>query len=154
MQKQKLSQFEKIKIFLNEYFFGYGILFSTLRIVGGPLILIMGLNQYFNGNTKSEIGYSGFMIFFGIYYMLKPLIIVLTQKAWFKNFDLDYEIEPEKIVIKSDKSKSELDYSDLKTVLKRKTYFAMKTKSKQGIYLPIKFLEPNEIDILNNLIKD
>ena len=154
MIKQNLSHFEKIKIFLNEYYFGYGIFFSILRIIAGPLILIMGLNLYFNGNSKPGIGYSGFMIFFGIYYLLKPLIIILTQKAWFKNFDLDYKIEPEKIIIQSDKSKSELDYSDLKTVQKRKTYFALKTKSKQGIYLPIKLLEQNEIDILNKLKKN
>ena len=154
MKKQNLSQFEKIKIFLNEYYFGYGILFSILRIIGGPLILIMGLNQYFNGNTKAGIGYSGFMIFFGIYYLLKPLIIIFTQKAWFKNFDLDYEIKPEKIIIHSGKSKSELDYSELKTVLKRKTYFVLKTNSKQGVYLPIKLLEPTEISILNKLKKN
>ena len=153
MNKEKLSQFERIKIFLNEYYFGYGIFFSILRIIGGPLILIMGLNLYFNGHTKSGIGYSGFMIFFGIYYLLKPLIIILTQKAWFKNFDLNYKIEPDKIIIQSDKSKSELDYSELKTVQKRNTYFALKTTSKQGIYLPIKFLESTEIEILNKLKK-
>jgi hypothetical protein len=149
--KRKLSNFEKIKIFLNEYYFGYGVLFSILRAIGGPLILIMGLNLYFNGNTKHGIGYSGFMIFFGIYYLVKPMIIVLTQKAWFKNFDLDYEVEPDKLIIQSDKSNSEIDYSEFKTILKRRTYFALKTKSKQGIYLPIKLLESNELDVLNKL---
>lgn len=151
MENSKLSRFEKMKIFLNEYYFGYGIYYSILRIIGGPLILLMGFNLYFNGNTKPGISYSGFVIFFGIYYTLKPWIIVLTQKAWFKNFDLDYKIEPEKIIIQSEKSKSELDYSELNTVLKRKTYFALKTKSKQGIYLPIKLLEPTELEILNKL---
>jgi hypothetical protein len=141
LQKSNISQLEKIKIFLNEYYFGYGIFFSILRIIGGPLILTMGLNQYFNGNTKFGIGYSGFMIFFGIYYLLKPLIIVLTQKSWFQNFDLEYKIQPEKIIIQSEKSKSELDY-------------ALKTNSKQGIYLPTKLLEPTEIEILNKLIKN
>lgn len=154
MNKNSLSQSEKIKIFLNEYYFGYGFFYSIMRIIGGPLILIMGLNLYYNGHTKPGIGYSGFMIFFGIYYLISPLITILTQKAWFKNFDLNYEIESEKIIIKSDKSKSELYYSELKTVLKRKTYFALKTKSNQGIYLPIKLLEQNEIDILNNLKKN
>lgn len=69
----------------------------------------MSLNLYFNGNTKPGIGYSGFMTIFGIYYLLKPLIILLTQKTWFKNFELDYEIHPEKIIINSGKGKSELD---------------------------------------------
>ena len=154
MKKQNLSHFEKVKIFLNEYFFGYGLFSSIMRTIGGPLILIMGFNMYFDGNTKEEIGYAGFMIIFGIYYMLKPIIIILTQKAWFKNFELDYEIQPEKIIIKSGKSSSELNYSELKTILKRKTYFTLKTNSKQGIYLPIKLLEPNEIDILNKLKKN
>ena len=122
LQKSNISQLEKIKIFLNEYYFGYGIFFSILRIIGGPLILTMGLNQYFNGNTKFGIGYSGFMIFFGIYYLLKPLIIVLTQKSWFQNFDLEYKIQPEKIIIQSEKSKSELDYSELKNGSEKKKH--------------------------------
>nr|WP_242528059.1 YcxB family protein [Muricauda sp. CAU 1633] len=91
------------------------------------------------------------MVLFGFYYLLKPLVIILTQKSWYKNFDLDYKIEPDKIIVQSGKSKSELDYSDLKKVLKRKTYFALKTKSDQGIYLPIKLLSPNETEILNKL---
>lgn len=153
MNKQKITQFERIKIFLNEYYFGYGIYFTLLRIIGGPIILIMGLNIYINGNTKFGIGYSGFMIMFGIYYLVKPFLIILTQRAWFKNFDLDYEIEPDKIIIQSDKSKSELDYSELKTVKQRKTYYVLKTDSNQGIYLPVKFLESNEINILNQLKK-
>lgn len=153
MRKHKLTKWEKIKIFLNEYFLGYGFFFSLLRIIGGPLILIMGLNLYFYGNTKSGIGYAGFMIAFGVYYLLKPLIIILTQKAWFKNFDLDYHIDSEKIVVQSDKSKSDLNYSELASVLKRKKYFALRTKSKQGFYLLNKFLEPAEINILEGLIK-
>jgi len=151
VKTEKLSKLEKVKIFLNEYYFGYGVYFSIIRIIGGPLIFFMGLNLYFNSYTKPGIGYSGFMILFGIYYCLKPLVIILTQRTWFKNFDLSYMIEPEKIIIQSSKSRSELDYSDLKTILKRKTYFTLKTKSKQGIYLPIRLLEPTEIDILNKL---
>jgi len=154
LNKEKISQSDRIKVFLNEYYLGYGLYFSILRIIGGPIILLMGLNLYYNGNTKFGISYSGFMIFFGIYYLLKPTIIILTQRVWFKNFDLDYQNENEKIIIQSDKCKSELDYSDLKTVKKRKTYFALKTKSKQVFYLPIKLLESNEIDILSKLEKN
>ncbi|WP_373060307.1 hypothetical protein [Zunongwangia sp. H14] len=149
MKTQHLSQFDRIKIFLNEYFFGYGVFFTIVRLIGGPLILIMGLNLYFTGDTKLGVGYAGFMIAFGIYYILKPLIIILTKKSWFQNFDLSYKIEPDKIVVQSEKSKSDLDYSDLVSILKRKTYYALRTKSKQGIYLPIKYLEPAELSILD-----
>ncbi len=151
MKKLKLSLSEKIVIFLNEYYFGYGALYSISRIISGSLIFIIGLNLYANGNTKFGISYSGFLVIFGVYYTLKSLVILLTKKSWFKSFDLDYSITPEKIIIQSDKSKSELDYSELDKVLKRKAYFALKTKSKQGIYLPIKNLEFEEMKILNKL---
>ncbi|MBQ4822780.1 YcxB family protein [Aquimarina sp. MMG016] len=151
MSKLNISKSEKIKIFLNEYYFGYGIFYSILRIVCGPLILLMGLNQYFDESAKFGTNYSGIFIIFGIYYILRPLITILTKNSWFENFDLDYSIEPEKIIIKSDKSKSELDYSELDKILKRKSYFALKTKSKQGIYLPIKSLNQAEVKILDGL---
>ncbi len=151
MNNQKLLLSEKIKIFLNEYYFGYGIFYCILRIISGPLILIIGLNLYFNGNTKLGVSYSGVFVVFGIYYMLRPLIILLTKKSWVKNFDFDYSINSEKIVLQSGKSKSELNYSEVDKVLKRKTYFVIRTKSKQGIYLPIKNLESAEVEILNGM---
>ncbi len=153
MNNQKLSLSEKLKIFLNEYYFGYGIFYSILRIISGPVILIMGLNLYFNGSTKLGISYSGIFVIFGIYYILRPLIILLTKKSWIKNFDFDYSINPEKIVITSGKSKSEVDYSEINKVIKRKTYYVLRTNAKQGIYLPIKNLESDEIEILNELKK-
>jgi len=148
MKKGDLTKKDKILIFLNEYYFGYGILFSLLRVLAGPFILYIGINQYINGNYKALL-----MIAFGIYYLFQPLILILKQKSWFENFELDYEINPEKMIIKSNKSKSELDYSEFITVRERKKYFVLRTKSKQGIYLPTKLLESNEIDILNTLKK-
>lgn len=154
MKQQQLSQSEKIKIFLNEYYFGYGPFYSFMRIIGGPVILGTGLHLYQNAPAKFGVGYGGFMIAFGGYYLLNPLIIMLTQKAWFKNFDLTYLIEDEKITVMSGKSRSELDYSEFVTVLKRKTYFTLKTKSKQALYLPLTLLESNEIAILENLSRN
>lgn len=151
MKQQQLSQSEKIKIFLNEYYFGYGHFYSFMRIIGGPVILGAGLHLCLNAPAAFGVGYGGFMIVFGGYYLLNPLIIMLTQKAWFKNFDLTYLIEDEKITVLSGKSRSELDYSEFVTVLKRKTYFKLKTKSKQALYLPLALLESNEIAVLENL---
>lgn len=153
MKHQKISRYEKIKIFLHEYYLGYGVLFSLLRMLGGPLIVIMGLSQYHNSTTKPSVGYAGFMILFGIYYILKPLFILLTQKAWFQNLDIDYTLEPEKIILQAAHSKSEIAYSDLKSVLKRKSYYALKTHTKQGIYLPLKYLTPTEVELLNQHLK-
>lgn len=153
MKTRQLSKSEKIKIFLNEYYFGYTVFFSILRLIGGPLILAMGLNLYLTGVSKPGVDYAVFMVAFGIYYSLKPLIIIVTRKAWLKNRDLSYRIEPDKIVVQSDRSKSDLDHSELVSVLRRKTYYALKTKSKQIIYLPIKLLEPAEMTILDGLKK-
>lgn len=151
MNKNKISEFEKIKIFLNEYYFGYGFYYTILRLIAGPLILIMGIHMYSNGNSEPGLTEPKFLILFGLYYILQPIIRIVTKKEWFKNFDLDYTITPEKIIVKSAMSKSELDFSEFTSISKRKTYFVFKFKSKQGICIPLSYLDENEIDILNEL---
>jgi hypothetical protein len=152
LKNQKLSKLEIAKIFLNEYYFGYGIAYMTLRLLAGPLILIMGISQYTNGNTKAGVGYAGFMIFFGIYYMLKPIIVLLYSKSWYNNFDVEVSIEADKLFLQKGKIKSEVDFSEIERTHKRKTYYKLSLSSKQGLYLPTKNLEQQELEILENLI--
>jgi len=152
MKNQKLSKLEIAKIFLNEYYFGYGIPYMTLRLIAGPLILIIGINQYTNGNTKAGIGYAGFMIFFGVYYTLKPIIVLLYSKSWYDNFDVEVSIETDKLLLQKGKIKSEVDYSEIVKTHKRKTYYKLSLSSKQELYLPTKNLETTEFEILENLI--
>lgn len=152
IQNQKIIKYEAIKIFLYEYYFGYGVYLAIQRLIGGPLILIIGINLYITSTAKASIGYAGFVIFFSIYYILKPFVLVLTQKGWFQNSEVDFNIKPDKFIITTGKSVSELDFSDVVSVKKRKTYFAVKTSTKQSFYLPIKYLEASEIDVLNKLI--
>ncbi|TJY36001.1 hypothetical protein [Pontimicrobium aquaticum] len=140
------------KIFLNEYYFGYGIPYMILRLSAGPLILIMGINQYTNGNTKAGIGYAGFMIFFGVYYMLKPFIVLLYLKSWYNNFDVEVSIQADKLLLQKGKIKSEVDYSEIDKAHKRKAYYKLSLSSKQELYLPTKNLETSELKILENLI--
>lgn len=154
MRRAELSRREKIQIFLNEYYLGYGFVFSFLRIAGGPLVTAMGSYLYLHEPPKPGMSYAGFMIIFGIYYSLKPIILILTRKAWFKNFDLGYHFEAEKLIIRSGKSMTDLAYADLAAVLKRKNYFAVRMRSKQTLYLPVKSLKPEEIYILEGLKKN
>lgn len=151
MKNINLTKFEKLKIFLNEYYFGYSLYYTILRMLGGPIILVIGLNLYYSRHNEFGSVYSGFMIAFGVYYMIKPLIFILTKKQWFESFNIDFQIDPDKVVIVSDKSKSELDHSIFDKILRRKTYFALRTKTKQAIYFPIKDLDTEEIEILDKL---
>lgn len=154
MKENNLTKTEKIRIFLKDYYLGQGIYFSIQRIIGGPIILIAGIYLYLNGTDRSDLSYSGFMIFFGIYYILKPFIFILSKKEYFKNFDLNYQLEAEKIILKADKSQSEIAYADFKKVFERNNYFGLRTHANQTIYLCKNQLDPQEINLIKSLKKN
>ncbi|MCB9224986.1 MAG: YcxB family protein [Crocinitomicaceae bacterium] len=152
MIKQEFPKSEKVKIFLNEYYFGYGSYHTFVRIFGGPITLALGIYLYLYKFDQQE-AFAIFTIIYSIYYILKPLFIILKRKDWFENFDQDYTIEPDKLIIQKGNSRSELDYSEFELRLKRKTYYVLKTKAKQAIYFPKSLLEPYEIEILDKLVE-
>ncbi|WP_299623689.1 YcxB family protein [uncultured Tenacibaculum sp.] len=146
MKSKGLSKTQKNKIFLEEYYFGYGVFYTLLRILAGPLILIIGYNLYTPGNYKGLL-----FIGFGVYYTLQPLILLISSKTWFERFDLNYTVTPNKLIIATEKSKSELDYSEFRDLKKRKNYYVLITKHKQTIHLPFEILNQEEIEILEKL---
>ena len=152
MKENNLTKTEKIKIFLKEYYLGQGTYFSIQRIIGGPIILFAGIYMYLNGDNRSALSYSGFMIFFGIYYTVKPLIFILTNKGYFNNFDLNYQLESDKIILKADKSKSEIAYVDFKKVFERDSYFGLQTKANQTIYICKNKLDQKETNLIKALV--
>jgi len=152
MKTNSLTENEKKRIFLSEYYFGYGILISILRFLGGPLILGLGLYFLSEQNDNNLISYNGFMILYGIYYILKPIIFLYTKKEYFDNFDLEFKFEPERLILRKNLIKSEVDYSEFKKVIERDHYFILKLSTKQSIHICKNQLNDAEYEIIN-LIK-
>jgi hypothetical protein len=153
MKKIQLKKTEKIKIFLNEYYFGFGNWVTILRMFGGPFMLLMGMFLYNFGQNKIHIAYGGALILFGFYYFIRPVMFIWMRKEWLKRETVFFEFSPDKLVIQVDKSTSELDYSELKSIKSRKSYYAFTTKDNQSIYFPKYYLDPQDEEKINTLIK-
>ena len=145
---------ERIKLFLLEYYFGVSSLYKIFRLVGGPVLLLFGFNLYSEASDRFGIGYGGFMIVFAIYYTLKPFLWIISKHDSFKNIQFEIGLIPDKLIIKEDKSRSEIELSKLHKVLKRKTYYVIAVQKGMKIYLPLNQLSSQLINTLNQHISN
>jgi len=145
MIKDTIDFKDKIKMFLNEYYFGYGPLISLIRVLSGPLLIYMAINK------KGDSSYSIFTLVFGIYFIIRPLILILTQKKFFEELDRKVDILDSKVIVESGESRAEISYNDFKKILKRKKYYVLRTHANQSIYIPNYKLNKGESEILNKV---
>ena len=70
---------EKISMFLLDYYYGHEKWLTILRLIGGPLLILIGLDLYNKGFDKTSVVYSGFCIVLGVFMILKPYMWILFQ---------------------------------------------------------------------------
>ncbi len=153
MKETKITKAERIKIFLKEYYFGYGIYFSIVRLIGGIIVLLFGLKLYNDELSKLGIGYAGFLILYGGYYILKPLLIILFEHKRFEELRFSFQLESGKMVFQNNDGMSEINYDAFKKIIKRKSYYIFRTSENKSIYLTIKDLNTDDKKILDSIIK-
>lgn len=125
MHSFHLSRFERIQMFLYEYYLGNSILMNFLRITGPLLIISLGYYQYKASSSKPEIAYSSFLLVFALYYFLRPLIYI--YKAWnqLRDIELHFEAKETEIELGDTRSTSSLKLEAISKVLIRPTYFVI-----------------------------
>lgn len=153
MNKIHLSRPKRVKMFLHEYYFGQKGPITFIRLVMGPVLPLIGMDLYNNAQDKFGIAYAGFCIAFGIYYILKPALWILSHWKAFKTIDFQLELTSEVIRITEEKGHCELELSGFKNIWKRKFYFALATDTHQKIYLPNECLSSQEINTLEMRLK-
>ena len=83
MSQQAIKRSQRIRIFLLEYYFGHSIWRNTVRLIGGPLLIWYGVRFYHKAD-KFAIAYGGFCFLYGIYFVLKPFLIIALRPALFR----------------------------------------------------------------------
>ena len=78
---------------------------------------------------------------------------MLTKKAWFKNFDLSFQVNEADVRLKLDNSESVIAYSDFQTIQKKDGYFVMKLDARQTLYLPFQSLADSDFQFIDSQIK-
>lgn len=147
----ELSKKRKYGIYLNEYYFSYGFGYLVLRLFAGPAILILGLIYFLNSDQKGIIAYSGLMIGFGIYYIMKPFIHLIFNESWYHHFESEVEIFDDEIVLTNGEIRIEIPKEKILNLQKRKNYYVVDLDAKQKLYLPFEKLNGEEISKIKNM---
>ncbi len=150
IQTISITREDLVKYYLFSYYF-HGTIFNTIfRIVIGIIILIGGLDMY-GENVRLGIGFGGWMIGFGIYYILMPFINVLFINKKPETYTVT--ILANRMTITENNSQMTLNLMAY-PLRKDKYYFYIKFSNNTAIIFPIKQLSPASIDTFSRLISE
>lgn len=125
----------------NFYFYRYyndqRFIIKVMRLVGGPLLILVGLSYYAYG--RLTIGFSLFLIGYGVYYILRPLLEVLIRNP--KETSFTYQLENNHLIIQDGSNYSKLNLFDY-PLRSNKRYFYLHGENKNVIFFPKKSLPP------------
>jgi len=144
-----LERKERIKMFLNEYYFGVPKLITAMRLIAGPLIGFLGLNMLLTASDRFGIGYGGVMIAICIYYTLLPLWWILRKWKSYETIEFNFEADPDQIIINESESETKIEYAKFKNIIQRKNYFVLMLEHGSKIYLPLEKLSQKTIETLS-----
>lgn len=150
-QKRTIERSERIKLFLHNYYLGKNLYSIIIRITGGPITILLGL-LFIQKTEKAAIVYGGFMLLYGIYYILKPFLFVILRYNTFKTTYLEIEITENSIKMKDSISNSEILFSGVQKILNRRFYFIVQLNQSQQVLLPFSILSEEQIKLLHNRI--
>lgn len=141
-------------MFIKDYYSGYGRWITSLRLIGGPLIILIGLDLYKKGFDKFSIAYSGFCILYGVYMIFKPYLWVLFRLDSYKTENVEIHIEPDYLIIKDYKNESKIGFETFIKILDNKNYFTFVISRSQRLRIPKRIIEVHEQEIIKTRIKN
>lgn len=144
---------EKIIMFLQDYYFGYGKWITILRLIGGPGLILIGLDLYKKGYDKFSVAYSGFCLLYGVYMIFKPYLWVLFRLDNYKTEDVEIKVSDDILLLKDDKNESKIGFETFKNILEKQNYFTFVISKTQRLRIPKRLVETEEQEILKNIIK-
>ena len=97
---ETLYRKEKIKMFLQDYYFGYGKWITVLRLIGGLGLILIGLDLYKKGFDKFSVAYSGFCLIYGIYMILKPYLWIIFRLDNYKTENVEIKVSDDYLLLK------------------------------------------------------
>ncbi|MBG8553882.1 hypothetical protein [Hymenobacter guriensis] len=148
MSHHTVTRVERIKLFLWDYYFGNSAWTNSVRIIGGPLVIGSGMRLY-SGSTRFALGYGGFCLIYGTYYLLKPAIIILTRPVLFQTTEFDLHMDAESLTMQESGVKVTVRFDSFKSVRRQSKYYAVKLPEKMTIHFKKSHLTEQEKDILN-----
>ncbi len=152
--KITITKREFRRFYIYNYFFGQNGVINNMRRFMGPVLTAVGLYLYMFSTLKenSAIGYwvIVFCLAYGLFYTIKPLILVLALPSRDETFE--YEFEKDCLYIKDRLKEDSINLKENKLV-ENKKYFFVKLKNKQIIFFPKDHLDKETNSIFEKLVK-
>ncbi len=149
---QTLERSCRIRMFLDEYYFGNSRLINCIRLLGGPIILLIGVGLWIMPVSRAGVAYAGVCIFYGLYYTLKPGLWIAFREDNFKTIRINIEVKEDVLHLVEEASEAEIRLDSLRRILKRRTYFILEVAKYTKMYLPLNLLTDRQISLLDEKI--
>ena len=124
-----------------------------MRRLMGPVLTVVGLYLYNYTTLKENSAYIYwgivFCLAYGLFYSIKPLILVLALAS--KDETFEFKFEEDYLYIKDRLREDKIDLRENK-LEKNKKYFFVKLQNKQVIFFPKEFLDKQTISQFENSI--
>lgn len=140
-------------MFLMDYYYGHEKWMTILRLIGGPLLILIGYELYTSGTDKISVAYSGFCILFGVYMIIKPYLWILFRLDNFKTEDVDIKISDDSLTIKDQHNEFNIGFETIKKVFEKQHYFLFVVSKTQRLRIPKRIIQDEEQEIVRNKIK-
>lgn len=148
MSHQIITRIERITLFMREYYVGNSIWLNVTRIIGGPVGIGCGIHLY-TDSARFAVGYGGFCFVFGIYYTLKPALLIAMRPSLFQSLSFNLQIAEEELTIQEAGASTTLRFDLFKRVLRNREYYSVKLPGKMTIYFKTRLLSEVEQAVLN-----
>jgi len=136
-----------------DYYYGHEKWMTILRVIGGPLIILIGIELYKEGFDKISVAYSGFCILFGVYMIIKPFMLILFQLDNFKTENVDIKFFDDFLTIKDEQNEFKIGFKTIKKISDKQHYFLFVISRTQRLRIPKRLIENDEQEIVRNIIK-
>lgn len=141
MKTLSITKEDYRKYYLHQYYKDQRFIVKIMRIIGGPILILMGLNFY----TVHEyhVAISLFFIGYGIYYIARPFLEIAIRKPKEANFS--YKLENSDLIIEDDGKFSRLNLFDYPLHSNDK-YFYLHGENKHVIFFPKEKLDKETLE--------
>lgn len=141
MKTLSITKEDYRKYYLYQYYKDQKFIVKIMRIIGGPILILMGLNYY----TVHEyhVAVSLFFIGYGIFYIARPFLEIAIRKP--KEAEFSYRIEKSDIIIEDGGKITRLNLYDYPLHSNKKSFYIY-GENKHVIFFPKDKLDPETIE--------
>ncbi len=144
--KISISKREYSQFYIYDYFYGPRRIIRLMRMYMGPTMAVIGLFMFYSYSEQINIYFMSFMLAYGIFYTIKPMIMVMAYKPNDESFT--YTLQNFNLHIKDRVNEGDINLKKNR-LIENKKYFYVKLETGQSIFFPKDKLDKKKIQLFN-----